>query len=330
MTVFVWCSLVVFLWGCRREEEEVAGPRTAVFEEEICSESEPESCELTSVMIGDQTYEMQDMSSSADGFTKLYKGCRAMADGSLNWIVAKVVKCPKNLTREKSALTLLSRTGVVPQVLDAEIIGEKCQARTLVMPFLGDRNMFDLVDSPERRNVSELASFMVRALKIIKLVHSEGIVHGDVHMGNFVFWHSAGRVVHQDSLKLTGFGRAASYKDLRTGLHIAHSRKELLETNDLDNKNNISLLSRFDLQGWIPTRRDDLYRLSEIFIALLGFPESVSGRTTTVLDDKIFRDKNLQKLVLPIFANFHRYCTQLSFEADPNYDFWINQFKKLA
>jgi casein kinase 1 len=253
-----------------------------------------------------------------------------MVDGSLNWIVAKVVLYPKNLTREKSALRLLWRTGVVPEVLDAEILGEKCQARTLVMPFLGDRNMFDLIDSSERRNVSVLAGFMVRALEIIKLVHSEGIVHGDVHMGNFVFWDSAGRGFQLDRLKLTGFGHAAYFKDLRTGLHIPHSRrKELLEANEVDKKKNISLLSRFDLQGWIPTRRDDLYRLSEIFIALLGFPESVIGRATTVLDDKIFRDRNLEKLVLPIFANFHRYCTQLSFEADPNYDFWINQFKKL-
>ena len=173
----------------------------------------------------------------------------------------------------------------------------------------------------------QVAAIAARLIEMLREVHQAGIVHGDIHGGNIVMSD-----VDAPTLKLIDFGRAETFVDIPTGLHILPI--PLLIAMSMRNP---ALLAPFELEGDIPTRRDDMYRLSEILCVLLDptsrprFPGGDVPSTGTWLEtSRLKRAWRISSAFNPAFNEFKDEMTNLAFNERPIYEAWIDRFRQIA
>ena len=237
------------------------------------------------------------------------------------------------LWREIAAGSILGESEYFPTFYNPEFsdqVSEYCAIRILVMSNAGMTSLSD----PRNVDLLSIEDLAVRCMSILNRVHSVGIIHGDVHKGNFVFTDSLSTV------KLIDFGRSTEWLDFTTGEHMTISAAYVKEKNDrADFKNsrmslNVAYLSPFEIQGIPRSRRDDMFRLAEMLIALLDQEDLntkyyIDGFFTdeaTILDLKIapkFSAKIPKK-----FQDFYRYTLGLEFDQAPDYSLLSNLFTK--
>jgi serine/threonine protein kinase len=115
-----------------------------------------------------------------------------------------------DMARERTALKMLENDPDVPQVYPITNAGPSCETRMLVMSIVGTIQLRTLW-----KHVSADAAFELipriatKAIGILKRVHAKGLVHGDVHGGNFML----NNYVDPQSLQIIDFGFAESYVD---------------------------------------------------------------------------------------------------------------------
>jgi serine/threonine protein kinase len=130
-----------------------------------------------------------------------------------------------------------------------------CLSRVYVMERLEGADLFKQTFKPESA-VDEVLNIGMHAIEILEHVHSFGIIHGDVHPGNLIYNPGTREV------KMIDFGRATSFL-AENGEHIKMVKHDGLKGF---NKN---ILSIGQLEGFVSSRRDDLFRLAEMLIYLL-------------------------------------------------------------
>ena len=121
--------------------------------------------------------------------------------------------------------------------------------------------------APENR--SDVAKFAIGAfiqtIKLLRDIHSIGILHGDIHSGNIAFRSpSLGCDFHHpENLILIDFGLAEFFP--------ADLGKPILTAPGAYDALNPVLITQFELLGYRRGRRDDIYRaLQELISALSG------------------------------------------------------------
>ena len=227
-------------------------------------------------------------------------------DGRLHWL----------LSSERAALSVIGNlnngtTALHSISLPPSHVG--CQQRSMVTDFGGRYQIFEIAGS----KTSVIAKVAVRLIEILRDIHSFGIVHGDVHPLNII---TESLIEPAASLKIVDFGRSTPYVDPSKRTHIEF-RRQLVDM-DL----NPFLLSPFELEGSPLSRRDDMYRLSEVlyFLLRVPIPEIHS-------ELQLIRAKRAWKAVgYPVFWEFHTAMTNLEFAERPNYEHWISKFTQLS
>lgn len=92
----------------------------------------------------------------------------------------------------------------------------------------------------------------INAITILEQVHKHGVVHGDIHTGAFMF-DDAGK------LKLIDFGKGRMVDPT-----VEVVRKGVInQAGGWDGPDMLHLLSERELEGYLPTWKDDLLRLAE-------------------------------------------------------------------
>ena len=234
------------------------------------------------------------------------------------------------ISHEKAFLSVfgdLAGGGVTIHPIDDKM-SPACVVRTMVTSFAGDTTLFDFRVRPRiarratsRTRISErqVAAVAVRGIDILRSLHSLGMIHGDIHSSNFVVANPRNPAV---GMRLIDFGRAATFIDL-DGRHIRDS--EQLP----DYAKNQALLSPFELRGSKLSRRDDMYRFSEVLFELFG-----GARFLSQLDPAFLARRKIEWTISnaksPLFNAFHLEMTTLRFEERPNYEKWIERFAALA
>ena len=124
------------------------------------------------------------------------------------------------------------------------------------------------------------------------------------------------------SLRVVDFGRTRPYIDPRTGVHIPPSPSVALSRvlNPL-------MLSPFELKGSPLSRRDDMYRVSELLFNLMGHALEVAGRSAKIAAEK---EKWTIDDELTEFNEFHHAMVALGFTDRPEYEAWIARFTELT
>ena len=90
----------------------------------------------------------------------------------------------------------------------------------------------------------------------------------------------------------------------------------------------------------MPSRRDDLEAAALMFIHLLtprgltwtrnGVPKSESAHERLKREKRNARPEDLCRGLPAEFEEFLRYCRRLKFKDQPDYDYWIDEFRNVA
>ena len=242
-------------------------------------------------------------------------GATVYREGTADKYVMKVSKDGQisfdQLWRDFAALEVLSESGAVPKKMmvgfDAGV-SPACRLATIVMEKAGVKSLNAHRVSPlATKFVSEIG---IAAINLLEKVHEGGLVHGDVHGGNFVFFESR----PAESLRIIDFGRSRPYIDHNTGKHVAQTR--LGE----DNLWNPVLLSTGELEGWTVSRRDDMFRLAELLIYLVSNRNYIPIFATRA---DVLRAKQNPKFAPSVpkeYIQFYEETMALAFDATPDYD----------
>jgi serine/threonine protein kinase len=133
--------------------------------------------------------------------------------------------------------------------------------------------------------------FAREAIKILRSMHGMGYFHNDVHAGNFMYtsrleaaddWSSLSRD-HGPAIKIIDFGlsRRIPAQVMRTTPWVGIGA---------------SLMAPFEMDGFVPTVRDDLYRLGEVILGAIGCDRLWELRTIRISTTDL---KQLKKTFIP-------------------------------
>jgi streptomycin 6-kinase len=168
------------------------------------------------------------------------------------------------LWRDDAALRIMADTGISPRVFTNDTLAAPiCDLRTLTMEKSGFQTLHALFKDRGPLDLDLVVSIGRRAIRMVETIHSRGLIHGDIHWGNFVY---------QDindipgTLKLLDYGRSMPYIDSATGEHLPRSALRANGTVEFDW--NPVLLSIHELNGEPIGRRDDTFRLAEMLLNL--------------------------------------------------------------
>ena len=246
------------------------------------------------------------------------------ADGS-NKYLKKIAHSSKEklleLARDSAALEVLSDTGAVPMKIAVTFergTSQICHLMTLVMENAGRQSLKSFRGQPLGKEL--VSAIGTAAINLLEKVHARGLVHGDVHQGNFVLNPSN----PADSLRILDFGNARPYIDQITGFHVPQTGA------DPHNTQNPVYMSVFELEGSAVSRRDDLFRLAELVIFLVSGNDYIANAQTA--DELIEKKRNRRFDInrVPIgFYKFYKKTMELGFDQTPNYEEYRTLLRKL-
>lgn len=214
--------------------------------------------------------------------------------------------------RDSAALQVINNPKVVAKIVFPQEFprtSQICRLRTVVMQKAGEINLYEYRRSQGPLPKEMVSRIGVAAINLLEAVHATGLVHGDVHGGNFVFFLRD----PESTLRLIDFGRARPFVHPETGAHLP-----ILEMTESSWKP--QHLSVSELQGYTVSRRDDLFRLSELVIFLISHDDDVWETPENEMVEFKLNRKFSWPQVPSGFAQFYRETIALQFHEKPDYD----------
>ena len=216
--------------------------------------------------------------------------------------------------REHAAMHQARSTNVIPVVepsADMSSMSVECRSRSYVMSKVAGKDLFGYLSSG--LSTARILELGETALTVLEKYHDTGIIHGDIHPGNFVL---GSQFDIKNTLKLIDFGRSMTFMDPTTGKH--RLQFEMRPFNPLSNLN-WNLLSINELEGKAVSRADDIFRLAEVLIVLCinrieQYPRTSALRVAMQKRTRTFDARVPQKI-----QDFYRYAMNLQFDERPNY-----------
>ena len=253
----------------------------------------------------------------------------------------KKISALLNLADDYAFLKIFQKSTqhVVPSLFEIEpgSMPEACRVRLLVTEFAGSNIIKDLNeerDSDKKRRI--VAAVGARALELLREVHKQGLIHGDIHYKNFVY--SGDRVDAARTLRLIDFGRAAPFI-LPDGSHVPEEEINYSENRDWNEIH----LSPWELRNIRKTRRDDIYRLAETLLRSGGYDSLFQEKYQKLkyqekkhgpkFKSQVLEMKESRRFVhsVPkIFIDFYTESSLLGYESRPDYESWIEKFRNVA
>ena len=250
----------------------------------------------------------------------------------------------KGMVDDIAFMKVFHDTGMVPRLfeIEPETLPAQCAVRTMVSEFQGAYQLKHLRKMKRTDRMKALKESAPKLIRILKAVHAEGLVHGDVHYKNFVF-SDENNVAK--TLRIIDFGRAMPFVDA-DGVPLPDAKVDYGRWNPWH-------LSPWELEGWRKTQRDDMFRLAETLLragkldtafAALDAAEMDTIRKTLPTEAssnskvrrtpqyaafvlKLKRDRPFAETVPPVYVEFYRYCLSLTALAVPDYDGWARRFE---
>ncbi|KAF7299076.1 Dual specificity kinase 1 [Mycena indigotica] len=199
----------------------------------------------------------------------------------------------------------------------------------------------------ETMELSSVCSLAMQLISRLEFMHSRGILHRDIQLGNCVI----GLPPNDHIIYMIDFGFSKRYIDPYTNRHISDSRAKRRvavlftypawslplhsELSDLEDSS-VGVHCR----GRVPTRRDDLEAAALMLIHLLiprglpwtrnGVPKTDEAHDRLKKEKKAARPEDLCRGLPPEFEDFLRYSRGLQFSECPDYERWREVFKDLA
>ena len=239
---------------------EFLGNKTFEYMQVTDRKSDGSKCPSETLIVNDVTYSVNPDPFEAGSETSIY----ITTDESL---IVKRVDIGLDfvldmLWRDEAALRLMEdaeTVSPVPLINQAQNVSSMCALRCLVMTNEGENTLYDYFDKKGLLDAETTLAIGRKAIRLVEQVHKRGLIHGDIHWGNFVYSNESDI---PGSLRLIDYGRSMPYMDGYTGQHLpGEMMMAKLSDHFLWND---AYLSINELQGNPVGRRDDMFRLAEM------------------------------------------------------------------
>ena len=230
------------------------------------------------------------------------------------------------LESEAYYLLLLKGEGIPKIISYGKITGFKVIVEELLgesIYLLWNNESFDI-----KNKINDLCLVALQCLDRLKYIHSKNIIHRDIKPFNFLFGKK-----NPDFIYLIDFGLAKKYRSSRTGKHINYKfiKKAI---------GSIRYMSINSHNCYEQSRRDDLESLGYVLIYLIkkSLPWLSCENLNIKKVEKFRKVRDLKLSTLPEelcsglpkeFCDYIKYCRNLSFEQEPNYNYLKNLFLEI-
>ena len=200
----------------------------------------------------------------------------------------------------------------------------------LIMELLGMSiyNIWDLKKIKKEYRLKNTCMLALQVLNRLEYIHSKNYIHRDIKPSNLVIGRKDPNIIY-----LIDFGFCCKYRSSNTGKHIKFKRF----SNILGSLKYLSINGN---KGYQQSRRDDLESLGYLIIKLLikELPrERVDNLKINLnkISEKICKEKSsispeiLCKGLPEEILEYIKYCRNLKFEEDPNYEYLRSLFTKI-
>ena len=230
------------------------------------------------------------------------------------------------LESEAYFLFLLKGEGIPKIISYGKIIGFKVIIEELLgesIYLLWKNTTFDI-----KNKLNDLCLIAIQCLDRLKYIHSKNTLHRDIKPFNFLFGKTNPKLLY-----LIDFGISTKYRSSRTGKHIKFKfvRKAI---------GSLRYMSINSNSCYEQSRRDDLESLGYILIYLIKktLPWISIENSNINKIEKYRKVRDLKMSTLPEelcsglpkeFSDYIKYCRNLSFEQEPNYNYLRNLFLEI-
>ena len=240
-------------------------------------------------------------------------------------VIMKFEDKTKNKLLENEAFLLYYLKGFgIPKILSYG----KCGLYNILVEEMLGLTIFQIWNSKEFKKEHMLKNISMIALQILdrfEYIHSKNIIHRDIKPNNFIVGRKDPKNIY-----LIDFGFAQKYRNSHTGKHIKYKFIKIAIGS-------LRYMSINGIKGYQQSRRDDLESLGYMLIYL----------TTKHLPWLYIEDQNIEKYNkikeitkikistlpeilckgLPVeFTEYIKYCRNLAFEQDPDYNYLKSLF----
>ncbi|KAF7768193.1 hypothetical protein Agabi119p4_7436 [Agaricus bisporus var. burnettii] len=183
----------------------------------------------------------------------------------------------------------------------------------------------------EVMNLGSVCCIAMQVIQRLEFMHTRGVLHRDIQLGNCVL----GLPPHDKVIYMIDFGFSKRYIDPYTNRHIPNSnaKRDFIGNYWFSSVN-------VHCRGKVPSRRDDLEAVALMLIHLMtprglswtrnGVPKTSQAHDLLIREKRNALPEDLCKGLPTVFEEFLRYTRRLKFDQCPNYQVWIDKFKKLA
>ena len=226
-----------------------------------------------------------------------------------------------NLLKVESNFLSILKGYVIPEI---KSFGYHGKFYILVEELLG-ANLIQIYNMIKTFSLKDIAMIAIQIIDRIEYVHSKNIIHRDIKPENFVF----GR--NNPTLYIIDFGISRKYRSSRKHLKFQVLGKMF---------GTVRFASYNASRGLEQSRRDDLESIGYMLIFLstgrlpwqgisLKEKNHVKKYLDMLLLKKYISCEVLCKNLPPEFISYIKYCRNLGFEQDPDYEYLRNLFKNI-
>ena len=223
------------------------------------------------------------------------------------------------LEAEAFFLYLLRGIGI-PKI---ETYGHNEKYNILVETLLGNSLKDLFLQKKKNFTIKDVLMIGIQMIERLQFVHSKNIIHRDIKPENFLIGYTDPYLIY-----LIDFGLCKKFRSNRTGKHVNFSiSKRITGTANYSSLNS--------LRGYQVSRRDDLESIAYILIYLMkgSLPwENIQTKKKSEKYNLIFKFKllispeTLCENIPEEICEFLKYCRNLKFEQEPNYEYCCSLF----
>jgi serine/threonine protein kinase len=176
--------------------------------------------------------------------------------------------------------------------------------------------------------IKDISMLAIQILDRMEYIHSKNIIHRDIKPENFLLGYNNSPIVY-----IIDFGISREYRSSRTGKHIKFSLTGKLFGT-------VRYVSFNASRGVQQSRRDDLESIGYMLLYIMKGKLPWQGINMRDHDRKkkylqmLYLKKNITPEMLckglpQEFTEYVKYCKNLAFEQDPDYEYLRNLFRNI-
>ena len=230
------------------------------------------------------------------------------------------------LESEAYYLILLKGKGIPKIFSYGKIIGFRVIVEELLgetLYFTWKNKTFDI-----KNKINDLCLIAIQCLDRLKYIHSKNTVHRDIKPYNFLFGKKDPNLIY-----LIDFGIAKKYRSSRTGKHIKFRSLKMASGS-------LRFMSINSNNCCEQSRKDDLESLGYMLVYLIKktLPWLRIEKLNINRLEKFRKTRDIKLSTLPEelcsglpkeFCDYIKYCRNLTFEQEPNYNYLMNLFLEI-